>query len=219
MSRHPSLIPVFSAFFMIAALFTPAAAMALAEDCLCTTPSPCDDDADTSSWVFEPSYFSHDPSTGKRVAQYAPIPKVYLRQDPSYQESGFHYTQHILRGPGGSLDAYHLVQTWGNGDRIRPYGEWKYPYRAGATPYGPWGNPQGPWTMPFDSWQNPYGLGQFAIPPGLSIQLPIRRLTTTRIIRQCLGWIMECPCPVLMIMAAIIRGIGGAATMMVDIPD
>jgi hypothetical protein len=52
------------------------------------------------------------------------------------------------------------VQTWGQGTAIRPYGEWEYPYRAGATPYGPWGNPQGPWTLPFDSWQNPYGLNR-----------------------------------------------------------
>jgi len=63
-----------------------------------------------------------------------------------------------LRGPDGSADRLHVVETWGAGDAIRPYGEWLFPYRAGATPYGPWGNPQGPWTMPFDSWVNPYGL-------------------------------------------------------------
>jgi hypothetical protein len=165
MSRYILQLSVFPAILITVGLFSLTALTAWAEDCQCITPSPCDDDSDASSWVFEPSYFSHDPSTGKRVVQYAPTPTVYLRQDPTYQESGFHYTQHLIRGPGGSLDAYHLVQTWGNGDRIRPYGEWKYPYRAGATPYGPWGNAQGPWTMPFDSWQNPYGLGRLRNPP------------------------------------------------------
>jgi hypothetical protein len=145
---------------------------AMAEDCACLTPSPCDDGSDGSSWIFERSYYSHNPTTGQRVTQYAPIPKVYLRQDPTYRESGFHYTQHMLRGPGGSLDAYHMVQTWGDGDRIRPYGEWKYPYRAGATPYGPWGNAGGPWTLPFDSWQNPYGLGQLRNPPWMVYPSP-----------------------------------------------
>jgi hypothetical protein len=172
MNRHTLQFSVFPAILIAAGLFSLAATTARAEDCPCITPSPCNDDSEASNWVFEPSYFSHDPATGKRVAQYAPLPKVYLRQDPTYQESGFHYTQHLLRGPGGSLDAYHLVQTWGNGDRIRPYGEWQRPYRAGATPYGPWGNAQGPWTMPFDSWQNPYGLGRLRNPPWMTYPAP-----------------------------------------------
>ena len=58
--------------------------------------------------------------------------------------------------------------TWrrgGEGESIRPYGEWQRPFRAGATPYGPWGNPSGPWTTPFGSWDNPYGLGRLPTPP------------------------------------------------------
>ena len=120
---------------------------------LCSVP-------EDSTWIFRPSYFSHHPTTGQRVAQYAPEPTSYSREDPTYLESGYRHNQQILRSADGSADRQHIVQTWGKGELIRPYGEWEFPYRAGATPYGPWGNPQGPWTLPFDSWQNPYGLLQ-----------------------------------------------------------
>jgi hypothetical protein len=119
-----------------------------------------------SSWIFQPSYFSHDPADGKRVAQYIPESPSYARDDPTYLESGYRHYQYAIVGPGGAADRMHVVQTWGLGELIRPYGEWEFPYRAGATPYGPWGNPQGPWTLPFDSWQNPYGLLQHMQYPG-----------------------------------------------------
>ena len=107
------------------------------------------------SWVFLPGYYTHSPETGERVAQYEPERPSIVPTDPTYQESGYRH-QIIQNG----TDVLNLVQTWGAGTGIRPYGEWEYPYRAGATPFGPWGNPQGPWTLPFDSWRNPYGLNR-----------------------------------------------------------
>jgi hypothetical protein len=107
------------------------------------------------SWMFQPGYFTHSPTSGQRVAQYEPEQPSYVNVDPTYQESGYRH-QLIYVG----TDVLNLVQTWGQGTAIRPYGEWEFPYRAGATPYGPWGNPQGPWTLPFDSWVNPYGLNR-----------------------------------------------------------
>ena len=111
--------------------------------------------ASEASWMFRPGYYTHSPTTGKRVAQYEPDRPSYVSVDPTYQESGY---RHELIQAGN--DIVNIVQTWGAGTAIRPYGEWLYPYRAGATPYGPWGNPQGPWTLPFDSWRNPYGLNR-----------------------------------------------------------
>jgi hypothetical protein len=112
------------------------------------------------SWMFRPGYYTHSPTTGKRVAQYEPDAPSYVSVDPTYQESGY---RHELIQAGN--DIVNIVQTWGAGTAIRPYGEWLYPYRAGATPYGPWGNPQGPWTLPFDSWRNPYGLNRLPYSP------------------------------------------------------
>jgi hypothetical protein len=119
----------------------------------CTRPAAAD------GWLFRPSTFSHD-ADGNRVAQYQPERPTFFRFDDTYMESGYRHSHISIPGGDGSYDHLHVVQTWGLGESIRPYGEWLYPYRAGATPYGPWGNPSGPWTLPFDSWQNPYGLGK-----------------------------------------------------------
>jgi hypothetical protein len=127
---------------------------------------PCSAPADPA-WIFRPSSYTHDPHTGQRVTQYAPKQPAYARVDPTYQQSGYRHDQAILRGADGSADRVHIVETWGAGEAIRPYGEWEYPFRAGATPFGPWGNPAGPWTSPYGSWVNPYGLGRLPIPPWL----------------------------------------------------
>ncbi len=116
--------------------------------------------AEKKSWVFRPSYYTHNPATGERVDQFAKPAPAYVREDPTYQQSAYRHTT-TNRLYGESSDHLHVVETWGQGESIRPYGEWLYPYRAGATPYGPWGNPQGPWTAPFGSWVNPYGLGRY----------------------------------------------------------
>ena len=107
-------------------------------------------------WMFRPGHYSHDPVSGARVAQFERPPVATIPHDPTYLKSGYRQKQARLRGAGSS-DNRHIVETWGEGANIRPYGEWLFPYRAGATPYGPWGNPQGPWTRPYDSWVNPYG--------------------------------------------------------------
>ena len=112
-------------------------------------------EASDVSWVFLPGYYTHSPLTGQRVAQYEPERPSCVPIDPTYQESGYRH-QTIHAGD----EWLNLVQTWGAGTAIRPYGESLYPYRPGATPYGPWGNPQGPWTLPYNSWQNPYAQGR-----------------------------------------------------------
>ena len=115
--------------------------------------------AEAASWIFRRSSFTHDPATGDRVVQFAPKKTPYVRGDATYLQSAYRHQRSTLRA-GGSADHTHIVETWGAGQTVRPYGEWQRPYREGATPYGPWGNPNGPWTTPFDSWRNPYGLGR-----------------------------------------------------------
>ena len=137
-----------------------ALAAVLAAAGLCTTAE--------ASWIFRPSHYSHRPETGERVNQFAPEKPAYATVDPTYQRSGYRHVRGALE-VGGSFDYSHTVETWGQGENIRPYGEWLYPYRAGATPFGPWGNPQGPWSLPFSPWFNPYGFG---MPPAPWAPLP-----------------------------------------------
>lgn len=120
--------------------------------------------AAASQWVFMRSTYSHTADGASRVVQHTPEPTILLPRDPTFVQSGFRHSEMHLRA-GRSADRLHMVQTWGVGAYIRPYGEWEYPFRAGATPFGPWGNPQGPWTTPFGAWVNPYGLGQLPSPP------------------------------------------------------
>ena len=124
------------------------------------------------SWIFRPSRFSHTPDTAERVVQYQPPPPALVPTDPTYQESGYRHKRSGL-AVRGSFDYRHVVETWGAGESIRPYGEWLYPFRPGATPFGPWGNPQGPWTLPFQSWQNPYGSwNRYGYPYGM-VPIPV----------------------------------------------
>lgn len=129
-----------------------------------------------ADWIFRPSYYSHDPATGERVTQFAPDPTPEVKIDPTYQQSAYRHWRGALQ-VGDSFDYLHVVETWGNGENLRPYGEWLYPYRPGATPYsappyGPWGNPYGA-NHPYSPWSsrssNPYALG---LPSGESSRSP-----------------------------------------------
>ena len=140
------------------------AATALASAFAGITASAATAATDKGEWAFKPSYFTHDPASGQRVVQYAEGEKAYAQID-NYRRSGYRQQRIKIRGVSGSADNIHIVETWGDGENIRPYGEWQRPYRSGATPYGPWGNARGPWTMPFQSWENPYGLGNLRHPP------------------------------------------------------
>jgi hypothetical protein len=111
--------------------------------------------AAAGSWIFQPSSFTHDSSSGERVVQYAPKKPPIVRTDPTYRQSAYRHHRSTIR-VGGSADRLHTVETWGAGASLRPYGEWQRPFREGATLYGPWG---------------PYGLGRslaprWGYPPG-----------------------------------------------------
>ncbi len=98
-----------------------------------------------ADWIVAPSYYTHDKSTGQRVAQYSPIGPVYVYGRANYVDSGFqHYRSTIAFG--GSVDNYYRVREWGK--PVRPFGEWLRPYR--------------PYSVPFPLWNSPYrGMYQF----------------------------------------------------------
>ncbi len=124
-----------------------------------------------AKWLFSQSYYSHAEETGHRVAQYAAAETPYFTPDPHFMRSGYRQNRSRIR-VGGSADHLHMVETWGDGQNIRPYGEWQRPYRDGATPYGPWGNARGPWTSPAgggwveQGFGQGYGYGSPAFGPG-----------------------------------------------------
>jgi hypothetical protein len=118
------------------------------------------------SWIFRPSYYTHDLATGQRVAQFAPVVTPQVAIDPTYQRSGYSHSESTLR-VGDSADHTHIVETWGQGASVRPYGEWLYPYRPGATPYNSGWAPREPWTNPPGAMVNPYGASPTPYAPGM----------------------------------------------------
>lgn len=89
-------------------------------------------------WLTMPSTYTHDPSHGVRVQQFAPTPEPASNEVSSFRTSGYTHTRSSLNY-GASADNYHRVESWG--DPVRPYGEWRFPYRPFSTPYPNWGAP------------------------------------------------------------------------------
>ena len=67
------------------------------------------------SWIFAPSTYTHDPTTGARVGQYARIEPVEPLPDERLVTSGYRRTLTNIRGADGSLDQSYQVQNWANG--------------------------------------------------------------------------------------------------------
>lgn len=91
-------------------------------------------------WLTAPSYYTHDPMTAERVAQYSPIGPFYYYSRPDYLKSGYRHFRSTIQA-GGSADNLHIVEEWGR--PVRPYEEWRFPYRPYSAPYDQWGPPFG----------------------------------------------------------------------------
>lgn len=101
-------------------------------------------------WLTAPSYYTHEPLQGQRVAQYSPIGPFYYYHRPDFVRSGYrHYRSSIQTG--GSADNLHIVEEWGR--PVVPYEAWRFPFRPYGVPYDAWGPPFGGYT--------PFGPGFF----------------------------------------------------------
>ena len=91
-----------------------------------------------ADWLTAPSFYTHNPKTGKRMNQYSRKGPFYY--PPSYGARRRGY-RHIRRSVqvGTSSDNYHVVEEFGG--PVRPYGEWRFPYRPYSVPYDYWGPP------------------------------------------------------------------------------
>jgi hypothetical protein len=93
-----------------------------------------------ADWITAPSYYTHDRTTGERVAQYTPIGPFYYYERPDFLRSGYRQYRSTI-DLGNSSDNMHIVEQWGA--PVRPYEEWLYPYRPFSVPYPAWGPPYG----------------------------------------------------------------------------
>lgn len=91
-----------------------------------------------TDWIASPSFYTHREDTGQRVWQYRPVAPVY--HFPSNNRSVYRHSRSSLQ-VGDSVDHYHAVDEYGG--PVRPYGEWRFPYRPFSVPYGLWGPPPG----------------------------------------------------------------------------
>ena len=91
-----------------------------------------------ADWLAAPSRYTHSPDHAHRVLQYAPVPPVF--HVPTHVRSVYRQSRSSLQ-IGDSIDQYHTVDEYGR--PIRPYGEWRFPYRPFSVPYPYWGPPFG----------------------------------------------------------------------------
>jgi hypothetical protein len=96
--------------------------------------------ASAADWLVAPSYYTHDPTTGQRVTQYAEIGPYYYYHRPDFQRSGYRNYRSTIQ-TGNSADNLHMVEEYGR--PVRPYEEWRFPYRPYSVPYDAWGPPFG----------------------------------------------------------------------------
>ena len=131
--------------------------------------------ADAREWITAPSYFTHDAQSGERVRQYTPIGPFYLQQRSDYRRSGYRQTRSSIQA-GGSSDNLHIVEEWGR--PVRPYGEWRFPYRPQSVPYDQWGPPVPGFSPGFGyprSNQYPRGYGGYQGEPTWNPDAPANR--------------------------------------------
>jgi hypothetical protein len=115
----------------------------------------CTGDEAPPSWVFRRSTYTHDPTTGARVAQYQRIAPVEPLEDERNVTSRYRRSRTNLRGTDGSIDSYYEVQAWGNG-RGGPDAEWERFHDAWKESYLQGGYYNGP---AYGGYPGPYGYG------------------------------------------------------------
>ncbi|MDA7951830.1 MAG: hypothetical protein MPJ24_10125 [Pirellulaceae bacterium] len=92
-------------------------------------------------WITAPSTYTHNKATGQRVTQYEPIGPFAIHRRDNYLQSGYRHLRSSIQLPDGGYDHFHVLEEWGR--PVRPYGEWRFPYRPYAVPYDQWGPPFG----------------------------------------------------------------------------
>ncbi len=89
-------------------------------------------------WNTIPSTYTHNLETGRRTNQFQEETAAYYRPAPFVVRSGYRHIRGNIQ-VGGISDNTHIVEQ--HGEPVRPYGEWRFPYRPYSVPYPAWGPP------------------------------------------------------------------------------
>lgn len=94
--------------------------LSLAAFAVAAEPAECEaPGTNYSGWAFMPSRFSHDPYSGARVAQYAPLPSLPALPNATINASAYQRTRVNQVGADGSISTYYYTENWSNRpDRI-----------------------------------------------------------------------------------------------------
>jgi hypothetical protein len=121
--------------------------------------------AAAADWITAPSTYTHDPMTAERVAQYSPIGPFYYYARPDYLKSGYRNYRSTI-DLGNSSDNLIITEQWGG--PVRPFEEWRFPYRPYSVPYDLWGPPYGGlgnYGLFYGGFPGPYPYGGFGGAP------------------------------------------------------
>jgi len=127
----------------------------------------------TTSWIFRPGRYTHDPESGARVAQYDPLPAVEPLDDPRLVTSGYTRSRTVLRGANGTVDTSYRVTNYGNGrggldaEWERFHDAWRGSTIAGGAYRGTYGYGYGG----YGAGLPPHG-GGYGGPPGAAASGP-----------------------------------------------
>src|SRR4051812_5592922 len=64
------------------------------------------------SWIFLPSYYSHDPTTSVRIGRQYSRGPVYTRPEGEFVNSGYRRTQGTIQVGGRVFDQVNMIESW-----------------------------------------------------------------------------------------------------------
>ena len=96
--------------FVYAALAAAALASlptTVSADTACPTCPPA-----TGSWIFRPSYYSHDPATTVRIGRQYSHGPVFYRPQGEYIKTGLNYTRSAIQVGGQTFEQVNQWDSW-----------------------------------------------------------------------------------------------------------
>jgi hypothetical protein len=69
--------------------------------------------ASADSWLFRPSYYSHDPTTNVRIGRQYSVGPVFTRPMGGYVSGGWRWQHGQIVVGGQMYDNYNYIESWG----------------------------------------------------------------------------------------------------------